>query len=607
MHSGQRPAPGPGPTAGLGDTGLPDTGLAGTGLAGTAARGIPDSAAGEAAHRAARGGHAPAAPGRSRRRGAALGEAALWGGAALVLLAFFVKVSYGARIDADGANIALQGWDFIHGHVVMHGWLPGDATYYGYEVPLLGLTELVFGLGARAAHVASALAYLIVAGLAVALAVIGARGVARPARAAVVVAIMAAPLLTVLTVWTMLEEPDHPGTAVFILLPALLIDRLPGRKLVPPVLAVILCAGQISDATVKYVVVPAIVVVCAYRLLASRATRAGTTRWWRSSDAAVAVAAVASVALEYAVHAVLLALDGYQTVTPHNKIGSPGAWPGHAATTWLVIRELFGAVDTSYTSLGAGGAAFGLLGLLAAIAGLGWTAWTWRRASWADQLLTIVIVAFAAIYVISAVAQPDGYREISEVLPCGAVLAARALVPARITRGARVLAVAGVTAAAALFPLAVAASRPAVGPALGPAPGNSAGAPIAPLASWLEAHGLTYGLSDYWSSSTVTLQSGNRVKIRAISMVPTPGAPSGYVPHAPYWETNALWYDPSRNDATFVVARMTGHYSPAFYEGLFGPPVATYHVTKTWTILDYQRNLLRELPPMLGLGVGPKS
>lgn len=584
MHSGERSASGPGPTSGL---------------AGTTAPGRPDRADG--------GAPAPSAPGRAHWWGAAPGKAALWTGAALVLLAFLVKISYGARIDADGANIALQGWDFIHGHVVMHGWLPGDATYYGYEVPLLGLTELVLGLGARAAHVASALAYLIVAVLAVALAVIGARGPARAARAGVVVAIMAAPLLTVLTVWTMLEEPDHPGTAVFILLPALLIDRLPGRKLIPPVLAVILCVGQISDATVKYVVVPAIVVVCAWRLLANRPAGPGAARWWRSFDAAVAVAAIASVALEYAVHAALLALGGYQTVTPHNKISSPGLWPGHAATTWLVIRELFGAVDTSYTSLGAVGAAFGLLCLLAALAGLARTAWTWRRASWADQLLAVAIVVFVAVYVVSAMAQPDGFREISEILPCGAVLAARALVPAQIARGARALAAACVTAIVALFPLTVAASRPVVGPALGPAPGNSAGAPTEPLTSWLEAHGFTYGLSDYWSSSTVTLQSGNKVRIRSITMVPTPGAPSGYVPHAPYWETNALWYDPSRNDATFVVARMAGHYSPAFYEGLFGPPVATYHVTKTWAILDYRRNLLRDLPPMVGLGVGPKS
>jgi hypothetical protein len=534
---------------------------------------------------------------------------AAWACAAIVLLAFLVKISYGERIDADGANIALQGWDFIHGHVIMHGWLPGDATYYGYEVPLLGVTELVFGLGARAAHVASALAYLIVAGLAVALAVTGARGAARTARTGVVIAVMAAPLLTALTVWTLLEEPDHPGTAVFVLLPALLIDRLPGRKLIPPLLCVILCIGQVSDATVKYVMVPALIVVCAYRLLASRGVSPGgrppgTSRRWRSFDAAIAVAALASIPLEYAVHAVLLHLGGYQAITPHNKIGSPGVWPGHVATTWYVIRSLFGAVHTSNTSLGLAGAAFGMICLLAAIAGLVKVGWTWRRASWADQLLAVTIAGFFMVYVISAMAQPDGNREISEILPCGAVLAARALVPSVITQGRRAMAALGVAAVAALFPLIVAVSRPVAGPALGPAPGNGFSAPTAPLANWLKAHGFRYGLSDYWSSSTVTLQSGDRVRLRAVTMVPSTSSPF-YVPHAPYWETNSLWYDASRYDATFVVAR-SGQYSPEVYERLFGRPAATYRVS-AWTILDYQRNLLPELPPMLGLGVGPKS
>jgi hypothetical protein len=533
---------------------------------------------------------------RPRRRSTPPWQVAAWACAAIALLAFFVKISYGERIDADGANIALQGWDFIHGHVVMHGWLPGDATYYGYEVPILGVTELVFGLGARAAHVASALAYLIVAGLAVALAVTGARGTARATRAGVVVAVMAAPLLTAVTVWTLLEEPDHPGTAVFILIPALLIDRLPGRRIIPPLLSVFLCVGQLSDATVKYVMVPALMVVCAYRLLARRRLR--------SFDAAIAVAALVSIPLEYAVHAVLMHLGGYQAVTPHNKIATPGQLPGHVATTWQVIRTLFGAVDTSYTSLGLPGAAFGMICLLAAIVGLVKVAWTWRRASWADQLLAVTIVGFVIVYVISAMAQPDGNREISEILPCGAVLAARALVPSSITRGRRALAALAVAVVAGVFPLTIAASRPVAGPALGPAPGNGYSSPTAPLTDWLEAHGYRYGLSDYWSSSTVTVQSGNRVRLRAVTMVPSASGPF-YVPHEPYWETNSLWYDASRYDATFVVAR-GGRDSPAMYEHLFGKPVAIYRVS-VWTILDYQRNLLTELPPMLGLGVGPKS
>jgi hypothetical protein len=159
-----------------------------------------------------------------------------------------------------------------------------------------------------------------------------------------------------------------------------------------------------------------------------------------------------------------------------------------------------------------------------------------------------------------------------------------------------------VAVVAAVVPLAVAASRPSVGPALGPGPSDGFTEPVAPLADWLEAHGFSYGLSDYWSSSTVTLQSADQVRLRAVTMVPSG---TSYVPHAPYWEANSLWYDASRYDATFVAAR-GGQYAPAVYERVFGKPVATYRVS-VWTILDYQRNLLPQLPPMLGLGVGPKS
>ena len=46
------------------------------------------------------------------------------------------------------------------------------------------------------------------------------------------------------------------------------------------------------------------------------------------------------------------------------------------------------------------------------------------------------------------------------------------------------------------------------------------GPATAPLAAWLEAHGLTYGIAGYWDASIVTLQSGNRVQIRAVDLYP---------------------------------------------------------------------------------------
>ena len=76
----------------------------------------------------------------------------------------------------------------------------------------------------------------------------------------------------------------------------------------------------------------------------------------------------------------------------------------------------------------------------------------------------------------------------------------------------------------------------------------------APLAAWLEAHGLRYGIAGYWDASIVTLQSGNRVQIRAVDLYRNIDGHPGLNIYAPGWETNALWYDASRYDATFAVA-----------------------------------------------------
>ena len=60
----------------------------------------------------------------------------------------------------------------------------------------------------------------------------------------------------------------------------------------------ILCAGQLSDLTVRYVAVPAVVLVCGYRVLAARKLRSG--------DTALVVAAVVSVPLESALRAAMV-------------------------------------------------------------------------------------------------------------------------------------------------------------------------------------------------------------------------------------------------------------------------------------------------------------
>src|SRR6185312_6851530 len=96
--------------------------------------------------------------------------ATAWIVGGIALFACYLRISFTAHVSSDGANNALQAWDMLHGHLLLHGWVLGDATYYTLELPLLALTEIFFGLQQLTSHVVSALSYLIVTVIAVAIA-----------------------------------------------------------------------------------------------------------------------------------------------------------------------------------------------------------------------------------------------------------------------------------------------------------------------------------------------------------------------------------------------------------------------------------------------------
>ncbi len=483
----------------------------------------------------------------------------------MALFAFYLRVSLTGHVTSDGANNALQAWDMLHGHLLLHGWIIGDATYYTFELPVLALTEIFFGLRDLTSHVGSALTYLIVTVSAAAVALPGSRGLARVARCAVVIVVMTAMVHAGgYVAYLLLGPPDHTGTSAFLLVAFLLIDRLSARWYTPPLLLAILCAGQIGDATVRYVAVPAVVVVCGYRLVAARKLRTG--------DAANALAAAASVPLASAVRALMLHFGAYQMVAPETAIAPPWRWPHHAVLAWDAIRVLFGAhAGSGSPSLARDAGYFlGLACLLAAAAGFARVVWTWRTASRAEQLLCAAIVINLSAYVISTVPVPGNSYEVVAVLPCGAVLAARACVPAH-TGALR----AGLAAVAALLLLTIAAARPV------------AAVPTAPLSAWLEAHGLTYGLAGYWDSSVITLHSSDRIQVRAVSM-------NGSRVVRYDWEADTSWYDASRHDATFVIIDLHGSGLSPSAGRYFGKPVKIGHVAH-WAILIYRKNLLEQV------------
>jgi hypothetical protein len=494
---------------------------------------------------------------------------AAWTVGVLALFAFYLRISFTGYVTSDGANNALQAWDMVHGHLLLHGWIIGDATYYTFDLPVLAIVEIFFGLSDLASHVASALIYLIVTVSAVTLALTDSRGLARVARCGVVVAVLTAMFHIGSNAPYLLGTPDHTGTSVFLLVSFLLIDRVPARRATSPLLLAILCAGQVGDATVRYVAVPAVLVVCGYRAVAARNVRTG--------DAANALAAAASVPLALAVRAVMLHFGAYQMVAPKIAISWPWRWPHNAELAWHAMCVLFGVVAGSGSSALERGAGYtlGLVCLLAAAAGVARVAWTWRTASRAEQLLCAAIVIDLSAYVVSTMPVLTNPYEVVAILPCGAVLAARACVPGRMVGTLRAGLAAGLAAIAALLPLTTAAARP---PAVGP---------TASLSAWLEAHGLTYGLAGYWNSSAITLHTDNRVQVRPVVV-------KGRQVLSFAWETNTLWFDASRHDATFVIVDLAGNGLSPSAEQYFGKPAMIDHVAH-WAILIYHKNLLEQV------------
>ena len=197
---------------------------------------------------------------------------------------------------------------------------------------------------------------------------------------------MGSPLLTRPGVTLLLGVPDHTGTCAIMLASFLLIDRASDRRFTPPLLCAILCAGEIGDATVRYVAVPAVLLVSAYRILHA-------ARKIQTADTAIMLAAAASVPLTSLIQAAMEHFGGFAMVAPPTRISPVGQHrPHHVALTLMSIRTLFGAVAGPGQVLGLAGTAFGFVCLLAAVFGFGRVIWIWRIASRSEQLLCVGIV-----------------------------------------------------------------------------------------------------------------------------------------------------------------------------------------------------------------------
>jgi hypothetical protein len=279
------------------------------------------------------------------------------------------------------------------------------------------------------------------------------------------------------------------------------------------------------------------------------------------------------VPVSLVVRAAMLHFGSYVMVSPTMKIAPVSLWLHHARVTWVDVREVFGAIAfTGHASaVNDGAVVFGWICLLAVAIGILRVLWRWRTARRSEQVLVIAIAGNLAVYALSALVNADSPHDIIAIVPMGAVLAARALVPERFTSRVAVLAGCALAAAAALVPMSLSAARPLARPTA-----------AAALSTWLSAHGLHYGLAGYWDSSAVTVQSGNQVQVRTVQTTKI----TTYA-----WESDSAWYDPAEHYANFVIVDPNESPNLASVIRVFGQPASTHLVSRD-KVLIYDKNLL---------------
>jgi hypothetical protein len=526
----------------------------------------------------------------ARARSALLGGIAL---AVTVLFVLYLRQSRSVAVGSDGGSIALQAWDMLHGNLLLHGWAMSDVSFYPTELPQYVLLEGARGLSPDVVHLAGAMTYTIVLLLAGLVAKGRATGQEGVLRVLIATGIMLAPAAGSGTS-TLLLTPDHLGSAVPVLLAWFVVERCRPRWYLPVAVAILLTWGVVADALLEVTGVAPLVLLCAIRA-AQRlhpaapqppARPGGPPRWFEPCLAAAALAAMGAAAL---VSALIRAAGGFALRPVGTRFAGFAALPHNVRLTAEGIGMLFGAsfgrgqpVNLIFSSLHLVGVALFAIAFCVAL-------WRFfRREELLVPALALAIVLNVILYARGRYVQNLlSTREITEVLPLGAVLAGRVLarpvLAAKIRGRNMLMPVLGAVLAGYAVVLAVYAAQPPV-----PAEHQD-------LAGWLVTHHLTGGLAaEYWMANSVTMDSGGRIKVRQVSIrnrvvtIPVSG-----------WGFARPWYQPGRHDADFMVtddppgtAAWRSWLNSARHT--FGSPARAYSY-RQYTVVVWDTNLLSRL------------
>lgn len=496
--------------------------------------------------------------------------------AAIVLFFVYLQVAERIRFNSDGAVIEQQAWDMLHGNLLMRGWTFADLAFYTIEIPEFAVLEwLRGGMSPGLMDVAEALNLTVFVLLVALLAKGRATGREGMIRALIAAGIVFAPIPGPDGA-LLLGNPDHLATQIPLLAVWLILDRARPRWWVPVTVAALLAWARMSDSIVLLEGEIPLLAVCAVRMYRRR----GSLREHRY-ELSLAAAAIAAEGVALLALRMIRAAGGFTAYPLQENFAPVAQLSSHIWVTAESVLALYSA-DFSGAALKGNLAllmpAVHLAGvLLAAVA-------TWyavRRFFVSDlmvQVLTVAMVTSLAAYtLLGGPTAIGGAHDLMPVLPIGAVLAGRLLTAGVIRRGL----IPALAVVLALY------SGFLVRDAVQPRPAVTA----MPLATWLQEHGLRYGLSSYYTGSLVSVDTGDQVMAVPVKRI------GNRLILSP-WESTTSWYSPAQHDATFFLANQMQGCPPgdasfwvAAARRAFGPPARTYSVDGV-QVLVWNGNLL---------------
>jgi hypothetical protein len=509
---------------------------------------------------------------------------AAWVVVAVVIFLAAVREARQESVQSDGASIALQAWQMMHGNPLLKGWHVTDVSFYTTEMPVYRLVELIRGLRIDVVAISESINYTLTLVCGALVAKGRATGREGTVRALLAAGIMAAPTLAAAN-W-LLNDADHAATALWVLLALLVLERAPRRWYVPVLIGILLAWAVVGDPLIEVIgCAPLLIVGVARSRPADVFRRTLTWRAWareRWFELSLAAAGLLSAGVGAEVTKAIADAGGWVLVTAPHQFVQATTLPSNVAVELQDFLILFSA-NFFGQKAGAGllPIVIHLAGAIVVIAGIWVAVRRYRRGGLArTDLVTDVLVAGIvcnlAAYLLLYSASVSQIREVAPVFAFGAALAGRLLGPSLFRKRLE-----------PLLALGIVCYLLTMGPALtGSAlpPDNQA------LTGWLESHHLTNGLAGYWQTNSVTFDSGGRVTMR-----PVMGTKNGQ-PVVKMWETDATQLNPATNSANFLVLA-TGRQAPSpavtekGAEAEFGKPSHVYHY-KGDTILVWNENLL---------------